>query len=64
MGKLGSIVGALLVGGLLIALLREFNWDPFALVEWFAMSLWELLNWIGDGFSSNPTFQEAVEAPE
>lgn len=66
----GGVGGFLMKGllfvvaaGLLLALLRAFNWDPFGVVSWAGNLGWSVIDWVSDLFSSNETFQKVTEAP-
>lgn len=56
-------VGVLILLGLLIAVLRVFNWDPFGVVtwiwDWFAL----VVTSIADFFTGNDTFRKVTSAP-
>lgn len=66
-GGLGDMVmkvgGFLLACGLLLAVMRVFNWDPFGVVTW----LWDwfalIVNRIADFFTGNDTFRKATSKP-
>lgn len=58
---LGKMVMWVLVAGLLLALLRAFNWDPFGVIGWAWSWASGLVTTVSDAFASNPAFQKAVE---
>lgn len=49
--------------GLAYALLRTFNWDPFALLEWAWNWIVSIVTRIADFFTGNAAFQKATKAP-
>lgn len=53
----------LVVVGLFIAIMRQFDWDFIAAFDWLFGLFFSIVNWIADFFSSNPTFQEVTNAP-
>lgn len=61
---LGRVLLGILVTGLIYALLRAFNFDLFGLFDWAIAWVLDVLTKVSDLFSSNPTFQKAVEAPK
>ena len=54
---------ALIVAGMVYAILRQFDWDPFAAVGWVISWIWETIISIADLFSSSDTFKEATKKP-
>ena len=53
----------LVVAGLVVAILREFGWDPFAAAEWAFSKVWATINHVADLWSNNETFREVTEKP-
>lgn len=62
--KIVKGLGYLIIGGLLIAVLRQFGWDPFAAGAWVLSEVWAVLNHVADLFQSNETFQEVTREPK
>jgi hypothetical protein len=60
MRLIGSIFSFIIGLGILVALLRAFNWDPVALGTWGVDKGFEIINKISDWFSGNPAFQKFV----
>lgn len=58
-----KVIGYFLLGGLLIALLRAFDFDPFGIIDWIWNIGTSILNKIADWFSNNDTFQNVTRAP-
>lgn len=56
-----QIVGYVIIAGLMLALLRAFDWDVIALVQWIADFVMNIVNAIADSFSRNQTFNEVVK---
>lgn len=58
-----KVGGFLLACGILLAVMRVFNWDPFGIVswiwDWFAM----IVNRIADFFTGNATFRKITSRP-
>jgi hypothetical protein len=54
------IVAAL---GLLLAIMKAFGWDIFALIEWAFSWVSTVINAVADFFMGNPSFQKAVQEP-
>lgn len=50
--------------GLILALLKAFNFDLFGLCDWAIAWVINILTTVSDFFSGNPTFQKVVEAPK
>lgn len=61
---IGKILLGLVVSGLLLALMRAFNFDLFGLCDWLIKWIFSTLTTISDFFSGNPTFQKIVESPK
>lgn len=57
-----GIVG-LIVVGFFVALLRQFDWDPFAAAEWALSWVWDSITRVADIWSNNETFQEVTKKP-
>ena len=53
------IVGIIIVG-LCVAILRVFNWDFVAAIQWILGLGSTLINTVANFFQSNPTFQQFV----
>lgn len=53
----------LMLAGLIIALLRVFNWDPFGVMEWLWSMVMGVVLYVSDWFSGNETFREITRAP-
>lgn len=49
--------------GLGLALLRAFDYDPFALIQWIWDWFVVVVTKIADFFTGNGTFQKATKAP-
>jgi hypothetical protein len=60
---IGKVVSWVVMAGLLMALLRAFDWDPFAMLDWVWNFLLGLITRISDAISANQTFQEVTSAP-
>lgn len=60
---IGKIFMWVMVAGLLLALLRAFNFDLFGLGDWLIGWITGIITTVSDFFSGNPTFQKIVEAP-
>jgi len=58
-----NIVLGLFVAGLVLAIMRAFNWDPFGVVEWLGSFVVHIVNHIANFFSGNDTFKTTVEGP-
>ena len=58
---LKSVVLFVVVAGVLVALLKAFNWDPFSLLSWIVNGFWSLINAISNFFVSNDTFQSMTK---
>lgn len=58
-----KIFWTLLCLGLLYALLRAFNWDPFVLLEWAWNWIVAIVTRIADFFTGNEAFQRVTKAP-
>lgn len=58
---LSIVLGVVLIG-LGIALMRVFNWDLGALLNWAWNWVTGLIGAIADFFGSNPWFQSAVSS--
>lgn len=56
-----QIVSGVVVVGLIIALLRAFDWDVVALIEWVFNFIFTITNKIADMFSNNDTFNNIVK---
>ena len=56
--------GMIAAAGLVIAILRQFDWDPFAAGAWAIDQAWTSLNHVADLWSSNDTFKHATRAPK
>lgn len=63
MNRIASGVLTALAVGLIVALLREFGWDPFLAAEWIISWVWEVVSRIADLWSSNETFKEVTKKP-
>jgi hypothetical protein len=61
---LGRCLLGIVVTGLLLALMRAFNFDLFGLCDWAIKWIINVLTSISDFFSGNPTFQKIVESPK
>ena len=55
------LAGVLL--GILVAVLRVFDWDIFALVDWIWERITGFINAIADWLTGNKNFQQVVSAP-
>ena len=64
MGRIMNGLVGIVVAGLLVAILREFNWDPFAAAEWALSRVWEVISHVADLWSSNDTFKDATKKPD
>ena len=58
-----NIVLGLFVAGLVLAIMRAFNWDPFGVVEWLGSFVVHIVNHIANFFSGNDTFKATIESP-
>ena len=58
-----NIVLGLFVAGLVLAIMRAFNWDPFGVVEWLGSFVVHIVNHIANFFSGNDTFKTTVDGP-
>lgn len=58
-----NIVLGLFAAGLVLAIMRAFNWDPFGVVEWLGSFVVHIVNHIANFFSGNDTFRTTVEGP-
>ena len=58
-----NIVLGLFAAGLVLAIMRAFNWDPFGVVEWLGSFVVHIVNHIANFFSGNDTFRTTVERP-
>jgi len=56
-----QVVSGIVVVGLIIALLRVFDWDIVALIEWVFDFIFTITNKIADMFSNNDTFKNIVK---
>lgn len=54
----------LVVFGLVLALLRAFDWDVFAVLTWAYDIVFFVVDSIADFFSNNQTFNEVVKSPK
>lgn len=61
---IGKCLLGIVVTGLLLALMRAFNFDLFGLCDWAINWIISILTAISDFFSGNPTFQKIVESPK
>lgn len=53
----------ILLAGLVIALLRVFNWDPFGILEWAWQWIQTIVYGIADFLTGNDTFRKITEKP-
>jgi hypothetical protein len=60
---IGKILMGIVITGLILALLRAFNFDLFGLSDWLIAWIINILTTVSDFFSGNATFQKVVEAP-
>lgn len=58
-----NIIWGILLSGLMYALLRAFNYDPFAIVEWAWNGIFSIVTRIADFLTGNAAFQEVTKAP-
>lgn len=58
-----NIVLGLFAAGLVLAIMRAFNWDPFGVVEWLGSFVVHIVDHIANFFSGNDTFKTTVEGP-
>ena len=64
MGKLINGIVFLVIAGFVVALMRKFEWDPFAAGEWVLSWTWDSIDRVANIWSDNDTFQEMTEKPE
>lgn len=55
-----SFIVGLLIVGLVVAVLRVFDWNVVAAFEWLIGLSMSIVNTVADFFMGNPTFQEYV----
>lgn len=58
-----NIVVGVLLAGLLLALLRAFDYNVIALIEWGINFVVKIVGTVADWFSGNQQFQEITTAP-
>lgn len=63
MGRIMSGLGTLALVGLAVAILRAFDYDIFAAVEWAASWAWETISRVADIWSNNDSFKEVTKKP-
>lgn len=61
--KVMQIVGYLILAGLVWALLRQFDMDPFEVIGWALGHVANLINHISNFFMGTEIFQETTKAP-
>lgn len=61
MGKVLHFVVYIAVAGLAFAILRAFDWDIFAAIEWGLRTVWDLIMHVADIWSSNSTFRDVTK---
>lgn len=54
------IVGAILVLGLLYAVLAAFGYDLFSIIGWVFQWFWSAVKNVGEWFLGNDTFRDVV----
>lgn len=64
MGRVLSGFVFIIVAGLLVAILKEFDWDPFAAAAWAFNNLWNTITHVADLWSGNDTFKEVTKEPK
>lgn len=60
MNKILTFIIGLLVMGLAVAILRQFDWNFIAAIEWLLGLGMRAVNTVADFFQGNPTFQDYV----
>lgn len=63
-GRFLNGLAFLALAGLIVAVLRVFDWDPFAAIAWGIDWVWHAINRVADLFLGNGTFREATKRPE
>lgn len=63
MGGIGRIIGIFILTGFLLALLRVFNFDVFAVGEWIFDIIASVVSRIADWFANNETFRRITATP-
>lgn len=63
MPLLKTAISTLLAGGLLMAILMQFDWDPFAVATWVIDWVLFALGRTADFFLQSDTFRSATEGP-
>lgn len=56
-GAIFSLIGGLIMLGLIVAVLRQFDYDVVAAGEWLFTSLADIANKIADKFTEMPGFR-------
>lgn len=56
-GTIWSIISAIVVIALLLAILPFFNWDIFALIFWCFSKIWEIIIALADKISTSSIFR-------
>lgn len=64
MRRISNVLVILAVTGLAVAVLRAFNWDPFAVAEWAFHHVWNTIDGAANLWSDNDTFREVTEPPK
>lgn len=64
MSRIVNGIVFIVVAGLLVAILRQFDYDPFAAAAWAFDKVWAAIDHSADFWSDNETFQKVTEEPK
>lgn len=58
-----KVLGAIVLAGFLVAVLRVFNWDIFAVVDWAWQTGSGIITAVSDWFTGNAGFRKLFGRP-
>lgn len=64
MSKVLNGLATLALIGLVVAILRAFDWDIIAAADWLLSWFWDTITKVADIWSNNDSFKEATKKPK